>query len=396
MQSLLLILLSVFLSCQAYGRSFRMPSDPTKVDFSLVTIGMGKEISMRWGHIIVRMQDQESGMDVGFNWGIFDFAEPDFAWKYFRGVLNYTVGAWNFRSIVRNYIEYEDRSIIEDKLLLNDEQKRIILHRIAWWLQPENRLYAYNMRWKNCSTIVRDIIDEAVQGKIRTQLGDKVSDLKFRRYAIDAALDVPYLYLALDIVLNSTTDQLTTEWDLMARPYIVREILLKYQPSLLGESKVIYESPTKYEAPFNNYFWWGLLLVPLALCVMQVLRKRFTMSWQRLYAFLLLVVGLLGLGFGVSMTLSWIFSDHVELPHNANLWLFWPTDFLLIFAVWKSSRFTRAYMMAHIIGAVLFVLLYAIGVIQQNVFMICLFVVPIVLLANGIPILKCWLTEKTV
>jgi hypothetical protein len=38
------------------------------------------------------------------------------------------------------------------------------------------------------------------------------------------------------------------------------------------------------------------------------------------------------------MVVNWLFSEHLDGHHNANLWLLWPTDFLFAWAGWRLLR----------------------------------------------------------
>ena len=52
-----------------------------------------------------------SATDLSFNWGIFDFSDPLFAWKFYRGDLNYALAISDTDSLVDYYRRVERRSI---------------------------------------------------------------------------------------------------------------------------------------------------------------------------------------------------------------------------------------------------------------------------------------------
>jgi len=85
---------------------------------------------------------------------------------------------------------------------------------------------------------------------------------------------------------------------------------------------------------------------------------------------------------GTLQVASWMFSRHTDLHHNANLWLFWPTDFLFVLVGWRSvrnalrrsikrrpilSHSVRFYSGLHVMALITMVALRNMGFIQQDV-----------------------------
>jgi hypothetical protein len=92
------------------------------------------------------------------------------------------------------------------------------------------------------------------------------------------------------------------------------------------------------------------------------------------------------------MAVSWTFSAHLDLHHNANLWLFWPTDFLLIgfgILLWRGAdfsvsraKFWRRYLMVRVSAVILAGLLWLAGAIEQNIASVWLYA--------GLPLAVIW------
>ena len=58
---------------------------------SVITCGAGDDFYTSFGHSAIRICDSATGRDVVFNYGMFDFGEPNFYWHFMRGRLHYWV-----------------------------------------------------------------------------------------------------------------------------------------------------------------------------------------------------------------------------------------------------------------------------------------------------------------
>jgi hypothetical protein len=157
-----------------------LPTDFDQVDMYLQTVGLGVELYQAFGHTLLRVIDRKAGTDVVFNWGVFDFRDPNFVVKFVYGDIDYRMAAYTMPSVLNIY-RYEQRSLVQDKLNLTAKQKETLMRRIIWQSQPENLFFRYHYYFQNCATKVRDYVDEALGGKIRETLGLKRCD---RRFAI--------------------------------------------------------------------------------------------------------------------------------------------------------------------------------------------------------------------
>jgi hypothetical protein len=102
---------------------------------------------------------------------------------------------------------------------------------------------------------------------------------------------------------------------------------------------------------------------------------------------------LLGGCFGLLMPISWWFSDHIDLKHNANILLFWPLDWLLILPGFYLlinkpipggllGRIIRYYLYGHVLAFVGMIVVSLFGLIDQNV--------TVVLATYGVVCLVYW------
>jgi len=90
-------------------------------DVYLLTCGPGTETYSRWGHSALRIVDHAAGTDRVYNWGIFDFSTPAFAWKFARGRLEYMLGVSTYERFIQEYF-MEGRWVQSQKVNLESHE----------------------------------------------------------------------------------------------------------------------------------------------------------------------------------------------------------------------------------------------------------------------------------
>ena len=85
---------------------------------SLVTCGTGTETYSIYGHSALRIIYAEEKLDLVYNWGVFDFETPNFAWKFAKGRLDYMLAVETMKSFLQAYF-YEKRYVQSQKLNLS-------------------------------------------------------------------------------------------------------------------------------------------------------------------------------------------------------------------------------------------------------------------------------------
>lgn len=376
-----------------------MPKDLSRFEVSLVTVGYESELYQLWGHTALRLTDPDSRTDVTANWGFFDFEAPNFGLNFFRGILTYRFGFQSYDDMLKTYV-YEGRSVWVDKLSLTPLQKEKLMQKIIWNAQPENRSYQYMYFFDNCSTRLRDNLDEAMGGAFRERFGKGLTDLSFRDIVRRHMAPQPFFGMSLDVLMNDRLDRPVSLWEEMFLPLPLRQYLLQ-MPAIddggkprLGEALVSESKQVlSYTGPVTpNYNGFHLVVIPFAilLCISLALggitgtseqkpssRKE---NWFRraIGAVGVLWGGLFGT-FGVIMLVAWIASAHLDLHHNSNLWIFWPTDILLLWfaAKWlifgtkrpispRLKGILRIYSALHLLGFMVLVSFTFLGVFHQD------------------------------
>lgn len=358
-------------------------TSPEDSDFTLLTAGLGPEIYMRAGHSLLRVRNVKANFDILFNWGLFDFNAPGFALNFFKGRLTYMVGFQTLYETIQTYRDFERRPLWEDRLNLTAKQKAAVLSELAYWVDPAHRTYAYSIRYDNCSTKIRDILDKALSGKLKKRLADQKLEATFRTAYRDYMRAFPVLASLTDILWSGDVDRPMTAWEQSFQPEALRTHLL-LAPALDddGQSRGIplmqeLRMPVKLPATLATRGSSGyalLVLLFVASAAAALLLNKNTGSW--LSRSTLIVWGLFSTIVSLLMLLSWAFSDHPELKANANLWLLWPLDFGFFWAGVKRRRgrgkklgdsaLLRIVAFAHIVFGPVIAMLWVLGVVQQD------------------------------
>ena len=92
---------------------------------SLLTCAHGDEIYSYFGHTAVRINDAKLGIDYVFNYGLFSFDSPNFAWRFMKGETDYMIGGERMPSFLNSYVE-EQRSVYEQVLNISQSEKQTL------------------------------------------------------------------------------------------------------------------------------------------------------------------------------------------------------------------------------------------------------------------------------
>ncbi|TFH74748.1 DUF4105 domain-containing protein [Gammaproteobacteria bacterium LSUCC0112] len=382
--------------------AIRVPADLNRVQFYLITVDVGNHLWDNFGHTALRMVDENAGTDIVFNWGLFDTSVGllRFGANFARGVMEYQLGVSPPHWELSRY-QGEARSVWQDRLVLTNPQKRQLYQRLSWNLRPENINYDYDYFFDNCTTRVRDYLDEALSGTLAERSQLRVQNT-FRDEVQSHYANLPLIALSLDVLMNGRIDRQMSQWEQMFLPASLRQHLNSL--GLLADGEMLAQFTPPADGP-NPYLAVIVLLIPLILLIISV-RKASIASFSSQPGFTLRapalsyrVLGLIALAiclfsgvYGSMMVLGWMFSAHLDIHANINLLLFWPTDLLglVVASRWLlmgkapavsrgRSQFIMLYMVLHVIAAVVYVLMGLTGLSAQDTTSLIVFVVPVLI-----------------
>ena len=157
----------VFLFCCYWVRGQdQFPKLSEAAEISVLTFGPGQHLNDAFGHSGFRIKDSITKLDVVFNYGVYDFNTPNFYTKFAQGRLNYKMGV-NYSQPLLDFYMNQNRSIEEQTLNLNFQQKSKLYNYLLNNYKPQNREYLYDFFYDNCATKIKDVCNEALENKIQ-------------------------------------------------------------------------------------------------------------------------------------------------------------------------------------------------------------------------------------
>jgi hypothetical protein len=183
----------------------------------LITCGPGTETYSIYGHSALRIVIPEKKSDVVYNWGMFDFSAPNFAWKFAKGRLNYWVGEESIQNFLQIYL-FEKRFVISQKINLNPDETGKLLTLLNENLKPENINYRYDFFYDDCSTRIRDLLEKTIGEKLLYPPAETWKTPTFREMVGKYQNPFPWLDFGIDLIMGSPGDKKATFRDRMFLP----------------------------------------------------------------------------------------------------------------------------------------------------------------------------------
>lgn len=315
-----LSLLITFFS--AYKIQAQAPVLSSSAKISLLTCGTGNELYSIYGHTALRIWDPVNQIDVVYNYGTFDFQTSNFYLKFIKGDLQYFVSTSSFADFTYAYV-YDNRDIYEQVLNLTGQQKQAIFNELDTVLSSEKRFYTYKFIDRNCTTMVADLINQALPQKISTKIPD--TEKTYRNILYGYLDNHFYENLGINLMFGIKTDRQSDKLFLPIELMQGVNLSKNNNSTLVLEEKTVFKKMDKGEGKslWNNYISFALLT--LLLMVFSG-KKKFQLIW-------LTLCGLLGLFF----SLVGCYSFHKEVLWNYNALLMNPAYLLLVVFIIKNN-----------------------------------------------------------
>ena len=144
--------LVLLLCCSAMHASVQADeSGGDSIEVGFLTCAPGTEVYELYGHTALRIRNFKSGEDWVFNYGVFNFRTPHFAWRFMLGQTDFMFGALPFDAFAASYSR-EGRSVEEQVLNLLPEEKEVLWESLVATAMTPDWTYRYNFLYVICTT----------------------------------------------------------------------------------------------------------------------------------------------------------------------------------------------------------------------------------------------------
>ncbi len=207
----LLLLLTVSAGVLADALSAQVEIDWSTQPVLLMTMGQGEEVFEKFGHNAIVVWDAAAGQPLVYNWGMFDFAQPNFIGRFLSGDTKYWMEPHSFESTMRQYRSL-NRTVSVQALQLTPTQKAQLVALLADNAKEENKYYRYDYYRDNCSTRARDAIDAVTGGVLKRAMQAQPGQGSYRWHTRRLLAYSAPLYFGAELVLGVDADAPLSGW----------------------------------------------------------------------------------------------------------------------------------------------------------------------------------------
>ena len=298
-----------------------------------------------FGHSAMRVTDSSHHTDVVYNYGTFDFDDPNFYTKFAKGKLLYYLSTQDYDGFRKDY-EEEKRGITEQVLNLNCKEKERLYRLLIQNLEGNNKFYKYDFLFDNCTTRLRDLLKNSAD-----------SGIYYKRIAFPKARFRQLIYeyldhndkqwgkLAIDIFLGARVDAIMTNEQSMFLP----DYLMKGFDSGYIASKPVVSSKGSIllytgNANNRNYFADPIFIFSLLFIIVVLLSSSDNSKVKKALVFFdIFFFFLIGM-IGIMLLFMWFVSDHTLCKDNYNLLWAVPTHAVIALFLGSKRKWVQGYL----------------------------------------------------
>ena len=358
----------IFLIILSFVFSFSLKAND-EIKFSIITIGpYESELYSAFGHSGIRYVDKKNNIDHFYNYGIFDFNQPNFYVNFLNGKLLYMVAKYDYRTAEKYYIN-EDRYIKEQVLDLNESEKILLYNILEQNIRPENRTYLYNYVYNNCATKIRDVLNNVYDENL--SFTSKPEKKSFREL-MDLYLEKnKWGDLGIDICLGPEIDyDVSFDEEMFLPDYLFKGIenaVRDGDKNIISKTNIINLQKEDFQSYSLSpqYIFLIFFIISIYLSFRQV---KYGIKYFVFDSIYLMVSGIIG----CLLVYLWFFTDHLS-SYNFNI--VWAMPFNIIISILilvnPNSSLVKWYMFLY--SVLLFSLMILWNWIPQNLNEILLF-----------------------
>lgn len=307
---------------------------------SVLTCAPGNELYSIFGHTALRIADSAKQTDIVYNYGTFDFSDPDFYSKFTRGNLDYFLSVSTLPAFLYEY-QSEGREVDEQVLLLPDSVKYQVQQALTQNLSGPERYYKYDFQYNNCTSRVKDILVKYAGMKVMVPLVKTGTSFRDMLHEYLERGNQSWSRLGIDLILGSPIDKkVTIDQSMFLPDYLMKGIDSSGKHPVILQEKIVLNKGVTPPPAFRNEPLILFSILAALLILLSFAKNRIAGTVLRIADFLLL----LGTGLaGCFLLFMWLGTHHAACARNANLLWAMPTHLVAAIALWKRPAWLTAY-----------------------------------------------------
>ena len=331
-KQIIVLLLFGFFCLPSRGQSADVGTNTPALQVSLITCGPGDELYAKFGHSALRIQEESTGLDVIYNYGLFDFNAPNFYLNFAKGKLRYFLGKHETSGFIQAFIQ-EGRWVREQVLDIDQATSSLLLQRLEQNYRPENRFYLYDFFYANCATKIRDLLLEVSHGSLIYPQAQENSKKSYRELIAENLPLNSWGGWGIDLALGSLIDQPTSNFQAQFLPeYAAQQLSTALWKGKSAVRQDRYLAAPNLNSPPAGIQLWGPFTLGTLLMLTVWLTRTKTTSKRLTHVSLHTLSGAIG----IVLMLLWVATDHQATAWNAHL--FWAQPWLVLSPFLRTKK----------------------------------------------------------
>jgi hypothetical protein len=302
---------------------------------SILTCAQGEDLYATFGHSAIRVTDSVHHSDIVYNYGTFNFNDPDFYVKFVKGNLLYFIEACDYNSFLMLYA-YEHRSVSEQVLALDSIQQSQVVSYLNENLLEQYKYYKYDFVNDNCATRVYQVFNQLFENQI--DCNNKLIDKTHRSILNEMLTQQDWTRLGINLMLGKRVDQpINTMQSFFIPKYLelgLQSTSLNQKKLVLSEQNVLhFDEYSNSESHLNQPLVLLFCLLIIMICCNYI--EKLNLAYKIMSSVYLIISSFLGIVF---LTM-WFWSSHAAMHENYNVLWALPTNFWIVLKPKNKNKY---------------------------------------------------------
>jgi hypothetical protein len=328
-------------------------ADPGRLRVSLLTCAPGDELYSIFGHTALRITDTTAQTDLVYNYGTFDFDDPDFYSKFVKGKLDYFLSVATLPDFLYEY-QATRREVTEQVLQLSNAQKTALRNALLKNMEGNNRFYKYDFLRDNCTSRVSNLLLNYAGMHVNRPLVRPGTSFRDMIHEYLDRGNMGWTKLGMDLLMGSPADKAVSIRESMFLP----DYLMHGADSATGLVMQRQVMPFGTQQKAARVPWPLITFSAIAtiILLLSFSRNHRAVAFTRVAdLFLFLLTGMIG----CLLLFTWFGTDHASFKFNYNLLWALPTNLpAALLMVWAPLRVKKYFLAASLVYGLVLITWY--------------------------------------